>query len=104
MARYVVANRRADKVDDSEQRAARAAMDRAVASVAPRIDVVGDNEPRDETRRRVMVVEADPLVAAELASAPDVLVEPEILHWPVTSWPSDFLFLDRASLALPVAP
>lgn len=96
MARYVIANRRAGKFVDTEKRAARSAMDRSVSAVASAMNVLADQAPSDETKRRVMLVEADPKDIAAMPKHPDVLVEPEILHYRYTAWPTEFLRAGRS--------
>jgi subtilisin len=88
MARYVMANRRAGKFQDSQKRASRDALERGFSlSLAASVDVVRDLNPEDELARRVMVFEADPEEVA--AKAPmltgDVIVEREIPHSPLST-------------------
>jgi subtilase family protein len=85
MARYVMANRRAGKFQESDKKASRAAIQSAFTNLfANSVDVVNDLNPADELARRVMVMECDPEEAnAKAANLPaDVLFEPEILHFP----------------------
>ena len=85
MARYVMANRRAGKFLDAEKKASRAALEAGFnALFAANVNVIADRNPQDELARRVVVFEADPEeVPLRAASLPaDVLVEPEILHFP----------------------
>jgi subtilisin len=77
-------------------------MANAVAAVASDISVVGDNKPVDDKARRVMVIDTEPLTATAMATNPDVLVEPEILHWTATRRPTDFLRAAHADLEAPV--
>jgi subtilisin family serine protease len=53
------------------------------------VEVVGDHQPQDEAARRVVVFDAAPdEIAAKMAAMPpDVLLEPEILHFPQVSIP-----------------
>jgi subtilisin family serine protease len=86
MARFVMANRRAGKFLESEKRASRAALaENFDRHFAASVNVIADRNPADELARRVVVFEADeedvPLRAAALPA--DVIVEPEILHYPV---------------------
>lgn len=101
MPRFVVANRRAGKFDDAGKVAARVAMDRAVASVASAISIVGDNEPPSELERRVLVIDADAQDISALA-APDILVEPEIEHWPARLPLAEFAQAGEQMLRAPV--
>lgn len=82
--RYVMSNRRAGKFRESEKAASRAALAGALRTMSPGMTVFTDSEPADELARRIVVFEADPQeVQAKVATLPpDVLVEPEILHYP----------------------
>ena len=85
MARYVMANRRAGKFQRSEKEASRHALDVGFNDLfAASVDVVNDLNPVDTQARRVMVFEADPeeVSAKAPALSSDVIVEPEILHFP----------------------
>lgn len=101
MARYVLSNRRAGKFDTAEKVASRVAADRSFSLLAGGADLVSRLEPADETAREVIVFEANPAeVAAKAALAgPDVLIEPEILHFPVATLPMDMARLARAQTA-----
>jgi subtilisin family serine protease len=86
MARYVMANRRAGKFMLEQKRASRAALEVGFSELfAASADVVNDLNPSDDLARRVVVFEADPEEVA--AKAPtlsaDVMVEPEIMHFPM---------------------
>ena len=88
MARYVMANRRAGKFNQFEQEASRQALDAGFNQLfAASVSVVNDRKPSDARARRVMVFEADPEeVSAKAPTLPaDVIVEPEILHFPVAA-------------------
>jgi subtilisin len=104
MARFVIANRRAGKFHETEKRAARLAMDHAVATIAGAINIVGDNQPPLDTDRHVMVIEAEPADVMLVAASPEVIVEPEIIHWPADRLrtPADFIHSARSALAAPV--
>ena len=85
MARYVMANRRAGKFLDEEKRASRAAIAASFEGLfAASVDVIADRNPADDLARRVVIFDADPEeVPAKAGTLPaDVLVEPEILHFP----------------------
>ena len=85
MARYVMANRRAGKFQAAEKRASRAAVASSFSALfAGSVAVVNDLNPRDELARRVIVFDCDPEEAnAKAAELPaDVLLEPQILHFP----------------------
>lgn len=101
MARYVLSNRRAGKFDAAEKVASRAAAVESFALLADGADVVSRLEPADETAREVIVFEANPAeVAAKAALAgPDVMIEPEILHFPAATLPMDMARLARAQTA-----
>jgi subtilisin len=86
MARYVMANRRAGKFQAAEKSASREAMEVGFDSLfRSSVEVVHDRNPRDPLARRVLVFDADPeeVSAKAPALSSDVLVEPEILHFPV---------------------
>jgi subtilisin family serine protease len=86
MARFVMANRRAGKFLEAEKVASRQAIDTGFNRLfAANVDVVNDLNPADAKARRVMVFEADPeeIAAKAPTLSADVLVEPEILHFPV---------------------
>ncbi|HEX2443902.1 MAG TPA: S8 family serine peptidase [Vicinamibacterales bacterium] len=86
MARYVMANRRAGKFNEAEKKASRAALDAGFNELfATSVSVVADRNPQDELARRVVVFDGDPEeVAAKAATLPaDVMLEPEILHFPL---------------------
>lgn len=80
--RYVMGNLMANHLSAEAQVASRAAIDREI-SVLSGVDVISDNRPEDERRRRLVTFEADPQqVEALKAELPaDVIVEPEILHY-----------------------
>ena len=86
MARYVMANRRAGKFMEGQKRASREALETGFSNLfAASVDIIGDHAPADELARRVVVFDADPEEVTAKASAlsADVMVEPEILHFPV---------------------
>jgi subtilisin family serine protease len=107
MARYVIANRRAGKFNAAEKVAARHFASEAVFALSS-ASIIEDNDPEDETARRVTVVEADPLEVEQMRSGlpPDVIMEPEILHWPVDFAPPDLISAGPvpATLADAMAP
>lgn len=92
MARYVVSNRRAGKFGEDEHLHSRAVLGAALQEMAADVNVLRDSAPADPEARRTVIVEADPveMEARVRELPPDVLVEPEILHWPVTNVPIDF--------------
>lgn len=91
MARYVLSNRRAGKFHESEKRASRAEADRSFLLFDPGADVVTRLAPADDTAREVIVFDANPaeIVAKASLLGPDVLLEPEILHFPAIAMPMD---------------
>src|ERR1700732_4454906 len=102
MARYVIANRRAGKFREGEKLASREAVETMVASMASSLDIVNDFNPPDPLARRVLVVDADAKEMQQRKLNPDVLMEPEILHFPETIGPVDFLS-NNESMAMPAA-
>lgn len=101
VARYVLSNRRAGKFQESEKRSSRAAAEESFLLLAPGADIVTRLAPTDDTAREVIVFDANPAeVAARTALAgPDVLIEPEILHFPTTTLPMDLARPARAATA-----
>lgn len=83
MARFVLANLRAGKFQDGLKRRSRAAASDAWDRLSGDADIVGDYDPADELARRVVVFEADPDMVAALPQDRDVVVEPEVLRWPL---------------------
>jgi nitroimidazol reductase NimA-like FMN-containing flavoprotein (pyridoxamine 5'-phosphate oxidase superfamily) len=83
MARFVVANRRARKFTDAEKKASRESLDKAFHTFEHNVNVIHDHRPVDVSLRRTVVFEADPaeMSARAREAPPDVLLEPEILHW-----------------------
>jgi subtilisin len=84
MGRYVIANRRSGKFHESEKRASRASLDTTFQSMlAANVQLVADTQPADDQKRRILIFEAE---AAEIEAKkadfpPDVMIEPEILHY-----------------------
>ena len=88
MARFVMANRRAGKFHEFEKVASRAALESGFSQLfAASVNIINDLNPADTQARRVVVFEADPVeVSAKAASLPaDVMLEPEILHFPIAA-------------------
>jgi subtilisin len=74
--------------------------------MAADVDVVRDSEPQNDQARRVVIVEADPVdMAIRARDLPaDVILEPEILHWPAFNIPIDFIGVQPApATAAPAA-
>lgn len=82
MARFVMANRRAGKFHETEQRAARQQAHAAFAMLENVSDVVGKRASQVDTDREVVVFDADPgdVAQAQAQAGADVMIEPEILH------------------------
>lgn len=99
IGRYVIANRRAGKFGVAQQESSRAEV-ASVLGAFPN-QIVSDNDPSDPLARRVTIVEADPVeMAGRMANLPsDVIIEPEILHWPDRLPPRDFLPIRRGLVA-----
>jgi hypothetical protein len=93
MARFVMANRRAGKFTSTEKLASRGAMAMPLSAFSADLEVVRSIEPDDPEARQVVVFDAEPEVAARMASTSgqDVIVEPEILHATCNYEPMDFL-------------
>lgn len=84
--RFVMSNRRAGKFQETTKRASRDALAMAFADLSPGMFVQSDSTPEDELARRVVVFDAEPSeVQAKAANfGTDVIVEPEILHYPMS--------------------
>lgn len=88
MARYVMSHRRVGVADPSRRAAIRADADQAFSALfAETADVVGAVLPEEETKREVIVFDADPVEVATKREelGPDVLLENEILHYPAAT-------------------
>jgi subtilisin len=89
-----MSHRRAGRFRDEEKLASREAMERAVLRVGDLRSsrMVHDSAPADGLARRVLVFEAEPAEVAVFRSfAPEeVIVEPEMLRWPLTVYPPGF--------------
>lgn len=86
MAKFIMANRRAGKFREAEKRASRASLDLAFAErLEGSVKVFGDSQPQDDIERRIIKFEASAEeVAAKVRDLPpDVIIEPEILHYPI---------------------
>lgn len=103
MARFVMANRRAGKFSESDKVSARASVGMALSAMADGVNVDRDFEPEDVTSRRIVVFEADPaeVAAVSKSASPDVIIEPEILHWTSSYVPLQFQLGQSNPLASP---
>jgi len=104
MARFVLSNRRAGKFEEAEKIASRRAAAAAFEDLfAGSSDPVGRLSPADETAREVVVFDADPVEVAAKLPGPggDVIVEPEILHYPSAALPLDVAHLRADTAAGP---
>lgn len=84
MARYVMSHRRIG-IANSRKAAIRADADRSFAVLfEDSADLVGRISPEEEAKREVIVFDASPteVAAKQEELGPDVLLEPEILHYP----------------------
>ena len=107
MARFVMTNRRAGKFRAAEKRSSRSSLDFAFSAKLERnVNVIGDTQPQDDEARRVVVFEATPEeVAAKSAELPaDVIVEPEILHFPLNGMRFHTALLPFVAGAQPLEP
>lgn len=96
MARYVMANRRAGKFDKEEKSLSLDSVSVTFErSFLEYVDVIHDEKPSDEQARRIIVFDAEPSEVASKISqmGPDVIVEPEILHFKATALPLDVAHL-----------
>ena len=83
MAKYVMSSRRAGKFKETEKAMARAAVGLAISSFSSHINLTRDIEPDDPLARRIVKFDADPAEIQELSRNldPDVILEPEIMHY-----------------------
>lgn len=79
-----MSNRRAGKFDESAKTSARAAVGLVLGQMAAGIEVQQDTQPEDPTLSRIVVFDASPeeVSATSRNMSPDVIIEPEIHHWP----------------------
>ncbi len=90
MTRFVIANKRSGKFNQDERRVARERLDLAFdRQLSHNVSVIGDTKPDDSAARRIVVFDANPndIVAILESPPPDVIIEPEILHYPTPSLP-----------------
>lgn len=99
MARFVMANRRAGKFQQSEKLASREALASTLDRLSGGIEIVKDFKPRRKSARRVVLFEADHReMEAKATDLPaDVMVEPEILHWQEPAYPAEFAGLRQTA-------
>lgn len=104
MPKFVMSHRRAGRFRIEEKLASRAAMERSMVRVESMAatTVLFDNAPVDDLSRRIVVFEADPedLAGIALAAGSEVLIEPELLRWPMTPvYPPEFRQLQNGGAA-----
>ena len=92
MARYVMANRRSGKFKESEKTTARASVGMTLSSISTGISIQSDDNPDDPLARRVVKFDADPKDIQQMLEtlSSDVIIEPEILHYPNVLSPFGF--------------
>ena len=97
LQRYVIANRRSGRFEANAKMLSRGEVAMTLEAMGPEFAVRSDTNPADPLARRVAIVEADPVeMAPRIAAAPaDVIIEPEILHWPEVVPPLEFLPVRR---------
>ncbi len=102
MAKFVMANRRAGKFQETEKTASRDTLESAFSAFERNVRVISDLQPENRQLRRVVVFEAETAeMEARAREMPeDVLLEPEILHWKTRAVPLDLLDMQRTSPAL----
>lgn len=100
--RFVMANRRAGKFGDARL-VSRFAMNKTMDLLSAGADILADFNPPDEFARRVTVFDADPAEVVGKVTDPNVIVEPEILHWKDAIPPADLLPARHESSALAMA-
>jgi subtilisin len=94
-----MANRRAGKFREVEKAESREALHAALTLTIAGSNVIRDTDPTDGLARRVVVFEstAEEVEQRRRQFGPDVLVEPEIMHWPDAVAPMDFLEVGRSA-------
>lgn len=99
LQRYVISNRRAGKFEAQAKVLSRAMVAETLSGFA--LQTVTEINPVDPFARRIAIVEADPAeMASRIAAAPpDVIIEPEILHWRDLIPPPEFLPVRRGGAA-----
>lgn len=88
MARYVLSHKRAGVSGEAGKSAGRERASTAFAELfADSADLVGGIAPAAENRREIVIFDASPteVAAKRKQLGSDVLLEPEILHFPATS-------------------
>lgn len=92
MARYILTNRRSGKFTEEAKVEARGQVGLAL-NLAAGATVVRNFEPKEPTARRGVLLEMEPDASAALAKQlpPDVIFEPEVLHWTCPVVPLDFI-------------
>jgi len=107
MARYIMANRRAGLFSTDAKLRSRAALDVSYAmEFAATSNLVNEFSGRSETSRRTLVLDIDPaeVAAKKKQLPPQVMIEPEILHYTESALPLDLAALRRASRAKDLIP
>lgn len=100
MARFIMANRRAGLFTDKAKLNSRNALDVSYQrQFAASSDLVNDWSGKKETSRRTIVLDIEPQeVSTKLNQLPpEVLIEPEILHYPETALPLDLARMRQQS-------
>lgn len=95
LQRYVIADRRAGKIEGQAKVLSRVLLAEAFDGFASQ--TVREINPVDSFARRIAIVEAEPEeMASRIATAsPDIIIEPEILHWRDIVPPPEFLPVRR---------
>jgi len=99
MTRYIIANRRAGRTSGPDIAASRHAVTVAMSSItAP---IIAQQLPEDPSGRHIVIVDAENTAEIEQRireAPPNLIIEPEILHYPLSPPPRD---LRRAKVAGP---
>ena len=102
MAKFVLTNRCARKLNDAEKKASQKTLEETLSGLGYKVNVIHDNQPHDPASRRIIVFEAEEAeMNKQVCKLPeDVLLEPEILHWTSdTLFPTDLANLQRTKVA-----
>ena len=90
MTRYVVSSRRAGRSSAEQIAASRHEMAATLSNIQG--NIVSQRVPEDDASRMIAVIEAASIADIERtvrATSANVIIEPEILHYPVTVPPRD---------------
>lgn len=100
MARFVMANRRAGLFTKHEKVHSRKALDSSFQThIKASSIIISDYSGPKETSRRTILLEGEPqeIAAKRSLMPPQVMIEPEILHYAETALPQDLAYMRNKS-------